>query len=111
MAAFKRKHTCHVIDFVSRQQRRVAISTFAAELLACVTVDRDLLLTQLLHEVACGVMDCNEARRMREIGGYEIPPVLYADALSIYAAIAATFIKTPAERALDACAVHTRTVG
>ena len=37
---------------------------------------------------------------MRENGRYDVPMVLYIDALSVYAAIPATFIKTPAEQSV-----------
>ena len=33
-------------------------------------------------------------------GGYSVPMVLYIDALSVHAAVCATFIKTPAEQGI-----------
>ncbi len=59
-----------------------------------------MLLTQLLHEVNQGVRTCAEAKEKRENGGYGIPPFLLTDALSVFAAITATFINIPAESAL-----------
>ncbi len=44
-----------------------------------------------------GSPTASEARRLRENGGYAAPMLLYLDALSVHAAIAATFVKTPAE--------------
>ena len=44
-----------------------------------------------------GSGDVHEGRRLREDGGYASPIGLYTDALSVYAAVTATFIKTPAD--------------
>ena len=76
-------------------------STFAAELLSGGdAVDQGLLLSQLMHELAHGPMTAVEARNQRLTGGYKIPQVLYLDAMSVFAAVTAVFIKTPAEKSL-----------
>ena len=88
----------HLIDFVARQQRRVTRATFTAELLsACDAQDKGFLLAQMLHEIATGNTKCSESRQLRDNGGYAIPMVLYIDALSVFAATTATFVKTPAD--------------
>ena len=45
-------------------------------------------------------MSATEARNQRLSGGYKIPQVLYLDAMSVFAAVTAVFIKTPAEKSL-----------
>ena len=42
---------------------------------------------------------------MRENGGYSVPMVLYLDALSVYAAVTAVFIKTLADQSV-LCHLH-----
>ena len=63
-------------------------------------VDQGLLTSQLLHEFSFGPMTAVEARKQRITGSFTIPLVLYVDAMSVYAAVTATFIKTPAEKSL-----------
>ena len=53
-----------------------------------------------MHELAHGPMTAAEAREQRLTGGYKIPQVLYIDAVSVFAAVTAVFIKTPAEKSL-----------
>ena len=59
-----------------------------------------MLLSQLLHESASGPVTATEARELRLNGGYKIPQVLYVDAMPVFAAVTAVFIKTPAEQSL-----------
>ena len=88
----------HLIDFTARQQRRVTRATFTAELLsACDAQDKGFLLAQMLHELASGDTRCSTARQLRDHGGYAIPMALYIDAMSVYSATTATFVKTPAD--------------
>ena len=42
----------------------------------------------------------SEARDLRDNGGYAIPMTLHIDAMSVFAAATATFIKHPAEKGL-----------
>ena len=73
-------------------------STFTSELLAALDAqDRGFLIAQMLHHMTTGVGGVHEGRRLREDGGYASPMGLYIDALSVYAAVTATFIKTPAD--------------
>ena len=93
--------TVHVLDWVVKNQRHVTRSTFAAELLSGGdAVDQGMLMSQLLHEVIVGPMTATEARSQRINGTYKIPQVLYVDAMSVFAAVSAVFIKTPAEKSL-----------
>ena len=59
-----------------------------------------MLLTQLLHELNVGCCSHAEARRLREEGGWSVPTALFIDAMSVFAAVTATFVKEPAEKAL-----------
>ena len=88
----------HLLDFVARSQRRVTRATFTSELQAgCDTVDKGLLLFQTLDELQTGRVSAAQALERREHGGWAIPAALYLDALSVYASVTATFIKTPAD--------------
>jgi len=93
--------------------RPVARSTFAAELLSAGdATDQGLLLAQQLHEMLSGPLDSTAARELRLTGGFAVPMVLVVDAMSVFAAVIATFIKTPAETVIFvSCAVHERTFG
>ena len=63
-------------------------------------MDQVLLLSQLLHEISYGAVTGTEARQQRITGTFQIPQVLYIDAISVFAAVTAVFIKTPAEKSL-----------
>ena len=87
-----------LIDFITKQQRRVTRSTFVAELLAaCDAVDRGIILSQMLHEICTGNNSVSIARQLRENGGYAIPMALYVDAQSVFVAITSAYIKIPAD--------------
>ena len=91
----------HIIDYLSKAQRHVTRSTFAAELLSAGdAIDHGLLLSQMLLEIPRGPKTAAEAREQRNRGQSEVPLVLYIDAMSVFAAVTATFIKTPAEKSL-----------
>ena len=60
-------------------------------------MDRGFILLQTLDEMQTGRISAAEALARREHGGYAVPAALYLDALSVYAAITATFVKTPAD--------------
>ena len=88
----------HLIEYKNGSQRRVNRSTFIAELQsACDCQDKGFLLAQLLHESVTGQMSATIGKELRDNGGYEVPMALYIDALSVYAAVTATFVKIPAE--------------
>ena len=89
----------HLINFVAKQQRRVVRATFTAELQAgCDSVDHGFLIVQTLHEMHTGEHTADQSRARRLHGGYHVPMILYLDAMSVYAAVTATFVKTPAEQ-------------
>jgi len=91
----------HILDYDCKGQRHVCRSTFAAELLSAGdTIDKGLLLAQQMHEMLRGALTAASARNMRFDGGFCVPLILYVDAMSVYAAVTATFIKTPAEKSL-----------
>ena len=99
----------HLLYYESTPQRRVVRATFTAELCAgCDTLDVGLDVTQTLHEIHTGVATTPAARQLRASGGYAVPCVLYLDATSVYAAITATFVKTPAEAGLLGHLQHIR---
>ena len=91
----------HIIDAISKAQRYVTRSTFSSELLsASDTVDHGMLLALSLHEFIAGAQSATEAKTLRETGGWNVRLSLYVDAMSVYAAVTATFIKIPAEKSL-----------
>ena len=88
----------HLLEFVARSQRRVTRSTFTSELQGgCDSVDKGFLLLQTLDEMQTGRISAADALARREHGGWAVPAALYLDALSVFASITATFIKTPAD--------------
>ena len=64
----------HILDYVSRAQRHVTRSTFAAELFsACDACDHGILTSLMLREIVKGVGDRGVARSLREYGWHAIP--------------------------------------
>ena len=59
-----------------------------------------MLLSQLLHELRVGVSTQAQARNLRELGGWSVPLTLSVDAMSVFAAVTASFVKEPAEKSL-----------
>ena len=96
----------HLLDMKSGGQRRVVRSTFTAEsLAACDALDQGIVLAQTLHEMQTGDTTAHSSRQTRENGGFKIPMALYIDALSVYAAVTAVFIKIPADQSV-LCHLH-----
>jgi hypothetical protein len=92
---------CHIIDFGSRTQRHVTRATFSSELYAGTdSVDTGLLQVLALHEVMAGPVTLNQAKALRESGGTVVKLVLIIDAMSVYAAVSSSNVKTPAEQSL-----------
>ena len=77
-------------------------STFSSELLSARdTVNHGMLLVALsLHEFTVGAQSAAEAKTLRETGGWNVKLSLYVDAMSVYAAVTATFVKIPTEKSL-----------
>ena len=91
----------HLLDFATKALRFVTRSTFSAELLgACDSFDLGLMILFILNEIQTGVPTKADARKLREEGGWTIPAALCIDALSVHAAVTATYIKPPAEKGL-----------
>ena len=60
---------------------------------------RHLTVTDF-HERSSGDCSIEEARQCRENGEYEVPLVLYTDAMSMFAAVTASFVKIPADNGM-----------
>ena len=98
---FHRNGPIHILEYLSKAQRHVTRSTFSSELHACCdAADLGVLLLQMLHEIDAGPVTAQQSREMRMNGGYCIPMVLQIDAMSVFAAITATYVKAPAEKSL-----------
>jgi hypothetical protein len=91
----------HILEYMCKALRHVTRSTFSAELHAsCDSADLGILVNLMLHEITSGPVTSSKAREMRDSGGYAIPMTLQIDAMSVFAAITATYIKHPAEKGL-----------
>ena len=91
----------HLIDSHCRSHKHVTRSTFSAETLAAVAaVDFLIPIAITLHEVVMGPLSASESRRMREEGGLCFKQTLTIDAMSLFAAVAASTVKVPSERSL-----------
>ena len=100
-AAYGSPGKVHILDSICKSQRHVTRSTFRSELLsACDTADHGMLIALMLHELNCGIRSVAECRTLRETGGWSVKICLYVDALSVFAAVTATFLKIPAEKSL-----------
>jgi hypothetical protein len=95
------KHSSvHVVDWACKSERRVTRSTCSAELLSAGdAIDQGMLIARMICEIESGPLTAVEARQKRIEGGY-IPMALYVDAMSVFAAVSAAFIKTPAGKFL-----------
>jgi len=88
----------HLLEWVARQQRRVTRSTFTSELLGgCDTLDKGLLYQLCLEHIASGETSAMTGWKRSQEGGWKVPCALYLDAMSVTAAITATFVKIPAD--------------
>jgi len=91
----------HLLDSECKSHTHVTRSTFSAETLAAVVAaDHVIPLATTLHEFANGPLSAYQTRRIREEGGLAYDVTLTVDAMSLYAAVAASTIKVPAERSL-----------
>jgi hypothetical protein len=98
---FHRNGPIHILEYLSKAQRHVTRSTFSSELHACCdAADLGVLLLLILHEIDAGPVTSAQHRVLRENGGYCIPMVLQIDAMSVFAAITAAYVKAPAEKSL-----------
>ena len=98
---FTQSCVIHIVDAICKAQRHVIRSTFSSELLsASDTVDHGMLLALSLHGFSAGAQSAAEAKTLRETGGWNVKLSLYVDAMTVYAAVTATFVKIPAEKSL-----------
>ena len=98
---FTQSYVIHIVGAICKAQRHVTRFTFSSELLgASGTVDHGMLLALSLHECTAGAQCAAEAKALRETGGWNVELSLYVDAVSVYAAVTATFIKIPGEKSL-----------
>jgi hypothetical protein len=101
LEAFKKGDIVHILEFLCKAVRHVTRSTFAAELHACCdSADLGILILLMLHELAKGPVTKAQARALRDDGGYAIPMTIQIDAMSVFAAVTATYVKHPAEKGL-----------
>ena len=99
--SFSGKTTGHLIDYVGKSQKKVVRSTVTGELLGGVdTTNQGITLAQTIHEISTGKISAVSGMQLRESGGFAMPMVLYLDALSVYAALTATFQKIPADQSV-----------
>jgi hypothetical protein len=90
----------HILDWACKTQRYVTRSTFAAEVLSSGdSVDQGISVGQMLSEADHGAMTATQDRERCMNGGF-VPLSLSIDAKSVYAAVAATLIKTRADNSL-----------
>ncbi|MFM7988623.1 MAG: hypothetical protein ACKPKO_55855, partial [Candidatus Fonsibacter sp.] len=63
-------------------------------------VDKGILLSQILHEIHTGDCTAAGARQRRDHGNYHVPMIVYIDAMSVFAAVTASFIRIPADNGI-----------
>ena len=91
----------HLLDVHCRSHKLVVRSTFAAETLAATSAaDAALVIGMNLQELREGPLTARAARRLREEGHFDVEINLLVDAMSLFAAVAATNPRVPAERSL-----------
>ena len=97
------KSVCHLLDAQSQSLKLVTRSTFSSETLAAVgTVDNLVPWLFTLHEVHTGPLTPEQARGLRERGGFSMESELLVDAMNLFHALTATYPKPPAEKTLYA---------
>ena len=92
----------HLLHSECKSHKLVTRSTFSSETLAAVSAaDTLIMLLFTMHEIQVGPICTREARRLREEGGWCYKSILTVDAMSLFAAIAATTVKVPSEKNLS----------
>lgn len=59
-----------------------------------------LVVVLALHEVETGTMTIEQVKRLREFGPHCYTSIVCVDAMSVYSAITAQYVKAPAERSM-----------
>eukprot|EP00439_Symbiodinium_sp_Y106_P049299 s2398_g6.t1 len=92
---------CHLLDAQSQSLKLVTRSTFASETLAAVgSVDSLVPWLYTFEELKTGVLTSQQARTLREQGGFAMSSELHVDAMNLYQALTAQYPKPPAEKTL-----------
>ena len=95
------KEVCHLLEAQSQSLKLVTRSTFSSETLAAVgTVDQLVPMLFAFQEVLKGPLSSQQARTLREKGGFEMASELIIDAMNLFWALSATSPRMPAERTL-----------
>ena len=91
----------HLLQSECKSHKLVTRSTFSSETLAAVgAADTLIMMLFTMHELQAGPTSTREARRLREEGGWCFKSILTVDAMSLFAAIAASTVKVPSEKNL-----------
>ena len=92
---------CIILDFASKKQKRVARSTFAAELHAMIDgFEVAKVISLALQEIICGPMSCAQLAKVEEDGQFSVPIHAAIDAFSVFTAIRKTSPTKPSEASL-----------
>ena len=101
MGTFQGKSVCHLLESQCQSLKLVTRSTFASETLAAVgAVDSLVPLLVSMQEVVHGALNPDQARSLRELGGFAFQSELRVDAMNLFYAVTAKYPKLPAEKAL-----------
>ena len=91
----------HLLDVHFRSHKLVVRSTFAAETMAATAAtDAGIALGMRLQELRSGPLTPLQARQIREAGNFSVEINVHLDAMSVYAAVAATHPRAPSERTM-----------
>ena len=95
------EHVWHLLQSECKSHKLVTRSTFSSETLAAVgAADTLIMLLVTMHELQTGPLTKYQSRMLREEGGLCFRSILTVDAMSLFAAIAATTVKIPSEKNL-----------
>ena len=97
----KGEQVWHLLQSECKSHKLVTRSTFSSETSAAVgAADTLIMLLLMMHELNNGPVTKFEARRLREEGGWCFRSILTVDAMSLFAAVAASTVKIPSEKNL-----------
>ncbi|CAE7335666.1 RNR1 [Symbiodinium sp. CCMP2592] len=95
------KEVCHMLEAQSQSLKLVTRSTFSSETLAAVgTVDQLVPMLFAFQEILHGPLTSQQARTLREKGGFTMTSELVIDAMNLFWALSVTSPRMPAERTL-----------
>ena len=95
------KEVCHLLEAQSQSLKLVTRSTFSSETLAAVgTVDQLVPMLFAFQEILHGPLTSQQARTLREKGGFTMTSELVIDAMNLFWALSVTSPRMPAERTL-----------